>query len=107
MSSTLIPRDTLMSALIAKSAEKADAEKRGTMVRTVTLDHAFGTTEVRVVARQHTEVEQLRGYGTLCMSTGQARLQAYASPEQLRALSLAAAAAADAIEAFAAQQVAA
>jgi len=76
-------------------------------IRTVTLDHAFGSTEIRVVARQHTEVEQLRGYGTLCMQTGQAHVQTYASPEKLRALSLAMAAAADAIEAHAAQQVAA
>jgi hypothetical protein len=76
-------------------------------IRTVTLDHLFGSTEIRVVARQHTEVEQLRGYGTLCMQTGQGYIQAYASPEKLRALSLAMAAAADALDAIAAQQVAA
>jgi len=77
-------------------------------LKSVKLAAPFGnSTEITFSVTPDALMPQLLPFATLQVQTGQAMTQAYASPEKLRALSLAMAAAADAIEAHSAQQVAA
>jgi hypothetical protein len=77
-------------------------------LKSVKLAAPFGQhTEISVRVMPEPLMPELAPYATVTVQTGQAMTQAYGNTEQLRALSLAAAAAADALDAIAAQQVAA